>query len=192
MVSQPISPVVIRNLREGDEAAFSFIYERLSSRIYSFAHKFLKNREQSEEIVQETFLHLWMNKETLDEQYPISVLLYMIARRLSLNALRKTANHQMAYANLFKEMAEGHNETEESVMLSDLQRVTDDILDGLPNQQRIIFRLSRFEGLSYDEIAIRMKISRNTVKNHLVQAVKNLRVHFAQRDILLIAVLLLL
>lgn len=189
MTVQPISAVVVKRLREGDETAFGFIYDRLSSRIYSFAHKFLKNREQSEEIVQETFLHLWVNRETLDEQYPISVLLYMIARRLSLNAIRKHANHRIAYEKIFSTLTEGHNDTEEAILLSDLERLTDEVLNQLPQQQRTAFRLSRLEGFSYDEIAGQMNISRNTVKNHIVQAVKNIRIHFVNRDILIISIL---
>ncbi|WPV01940.1 RNA polymerase sigma-70 factor [Mucilaginibacter sp. cycad4] len=186
MLVQPIGAIVISRLRDGDADAFRLIYENQSQKIYAFVYKFLKNKEGSEEIVQETFLQLWLKKETLEDQYPINALLYTIARRLTLNALRKSVNQHAAFRDFSRDLNDIHNDTEERIMLDDLRRVTDEILSKLPKQQQMVFRLSRLEGLSHDEIGERMHISRNTVKNHLVQALKNLRGHFDKNHILYI------
>ena len=69
-------------------------------------------------------------------------------------------------------------------MFHDLLQITDEVLEKLPKQQQVVFRMSRLEGLNYDEIAEQLNISRNTVKNHLVQAVKNIRFHFDKKGIL--------
>jgi RNA polymerase sigma-70 factor (ECF subfamily) len=70
------------------------------------------------------------------------------------------------------------NETEEEVFLDDLSRFTEQVLSKMPKQQQLIFRMSRHQELSYDEIAEELNLSRNTVKNHLVAALKTLRTQF--------------
>jgi RNA polymerase sigma-70 factor (family 1) len=177
---QTIEDDLVVRLSQGDEAAFATVYETYSRRLYYFAYRFLKNKEQSEEIVSESFLNLWVNKEKLDASYPIGPYLYTIARRLTLNVLRNIATSKAAQEKLWLLFNEAHNETEEAVFVADLERFSEESIIKLPKQQQQVFRLSRREGLSYDEIADKLDISRNTVKNHLVQALKNLRVQFSK------------
>lgn len=190
---QTIETDLIVRLTHGDEAAFAAVYEMYSKRLYYFAHRFLKNKEQSEEIVSESFLNLWLNKEKLDTRYPIEPYLYTIARRLTLNVLRNIATSKAAQEKLWLLFNETHNETEEAIFVADLERFSEESIVKLPRQQQQVFRLSRREGLNYDEIAQKLDISRNTVKNHLVQAVKTLRVQFSRSNLsilLLISMLL--
>ncbi|MES2276543.1 MAG: RNA polymerase sigma-70 factor [Bacteroidota bacterium] len=177
---QPIETDLIARLSNGDETAFAAVYEIYSRRLYYFAYRFLKNKEQSEEIVSESFLHLWLNKHKLDTSYPIGPYLYTIARRLTLNVLRSIATSKAAQEKLWLSFNEAHNETEEAIFVADLERFSEESIIKLPKQQQHVFRLSRHDGLSYDEIADKLDISRNTVKNHLVQAVKNLRVQISR------------
>lgn len=108
--------------------------------------------------------------------------LYTITRTLALNALRDLATLQRAIDALWTDMEKVINETEESLLLSDLRQFTESALVQLPPQQQLIFRMSRYQGLSYDEIAEQLHLSRNTVKNHLIAALKTLRTHFNQSD----------
>lgn len=167
-------------LSNSDEKAFSIVYKRYSNRIYTFAYRFLKNREQSEEIVSETFLNLWVNRQKLDNTYPVGPYLYTIARRLTLNMLRHTAISRVAQEKLWLAFNESHNETEEAILMADLECFTNQSIINLPKQQQTVFCLSRQEGLTYEEIATKLNISRNTVKNHLVEALKNMRVQFSK------------
>ncbi|MEJ2903198.1 sigma-70 family RNA polymerase sigma factor [Pedobacter panaciterrae] len=109
--------------------------------------------------------------------------LYTITRTLALNALRDLATLQRAIDALWTDMEKVINETEESLLLSDLRQFTESALVQLPPQQQLIFRMSRYQGLSYDEIAEQLHLSRNTVKNHLIAALKTLRTHFNQSDV---------
>lgn len=90
---------------------------------------------------------------------------------------------QRAIDALWTDMEKVINETEESLLLSDLRQFTESALVQLPPQQQLIFRMSRYQGLSYDEIAEQLHLSRNTVKNHLIAALKTLRTHFNQSDV---------
>lgn len=169
-------------LKAGDEAAFRKVFDLYYKRLHTFGFRFLKNKEQAEEIVHDALLSLWLNRDKLNVALPVLPYLYTITRRLALNALRDVATSQKAIDQLWEKMEKLSNETEEAILLSDLKQFTEQSLVNLPHQQQIVFRMSRYEGLNYDEIAEKLNISRNTVKNHLVAALKTLRNHFGQSD----------
>ncbi|MFA6945484.1 MAG: RNA polymerase sigma-70 factor [Pedobacter sp.] len=166
---------LITRIKEGDEAAFRIIFDLYSSKLYYFSLKFLKEREPCQEVVQEVFMNVWINRVKLDTQYPIAPYLYTITRRLTLNVLRQVANSQCAMEKMWANVQKTSNETEEVVYLEDLERFTEQVLARLPKQQQLVYRMSRHQELSYDEIAEELNISRNTVKNHMVSALKTLR-----------------
>ena len=166
---------LISRIKEGDESAFRIVFDLYSSKLYAFSYRFLKEKEPCQEVVQEVFLNLWINRAKLDNQYPIAPYLYTITRRLTLNVLRHVATSQSAMDKMWLNVKKVSNETEEEVFLEDLSRFTEQVLSKMPKQQQLIFRMSRHQELSYDEIAEELNISRNTVKNHLVAALKTLR-----------------
>ncbi|MXV50307.1 RNA polymerase sigma-70 factor [Pedobacter sp. HMF7647] len=169
-------------LKAGEESAFRRLFDLHFRRLYNFSLKFLKNSEQAEEVVQDVFLTIWINRRKINDELSVLPYLYTITRRLSLNALRRIATSQKAIDQLWTHMAVLTNETEETVLLNDLTQFTESALDRLPPQQRIVFKMSRYEGLNYDEIAARLDLSPNTVKNHLVAALKNLKKQFNGSD----------
>ena len=71
---------LITRIKEGDEAAFRAVFDSYSSKLYYFSFKFLKDKEPCQEVVQEVFMNLWINREKLDTQYPIAPYLYTITR----------------------------------------------------------------------------------------------------------------
>jgi RNA polymerase sigma factor (sigma-70 family) len=123
------------------------------------------------------------NRGELDEQYPIGAYLFTITRRLTLNVLRKDINYETVCRKMCLKNTELHNETEEAVIGADLQKLINDTVKRFPVQQQLIFSLSRNEGLSHQEIAEKLNISKNTVRNHIVEALKKLRMHFNKSDI---------
>lgn len=169
-------------LKEGNEPAFREVFDRYFRRLYTFSFRFLKNREQAEEVVNDALLSVWVNRDKLNTELSVLPFLYTVTRRLALNVLRNIATSQKAVDELWINMQELSNETEETVLLHDLKQFTEQALIHLPSQQQIIFRMSRYDELSYDEIAEKLNISRNTVKNHLVAALKTLRTHFNESD----------
>ncbi len=166
---------LITRIKEGDELAFRLVFDSYSSKLYYFSLKFLKEKEPCQEVVQEVFMNLWINREKLDTQYPIAPYLYTITRRLTLNVLRQVASSQIAMEKMWLNLQTTTNETEEYVFMEDLERFTEQVLVSLPKQQQLVYRMSRQQELSFDEIAEELNISRNTVKNHLVSALKTLR-----------------
>lgn len=165
----------IRQLIGGDETALRSLYDLHGEQVYQLAFRFLKDTAWSEEIVQDVFLKLWLNREGLDEDGNVWLYLYVIAKRLCLNKLREIRKSTLLFEQLMHHIEIAGNGSEEQLMAQELERQTQHVIARLPKQQQLIFKLSREEGLTHKEIAQRLGISPNTVKNHMVQALKTLK-----------------
>lgn len=180
----------IQQLILGDESTFHMIYDQYSEKVYRLAFRFLKDREQSEEIVQETFINLWLSKGKLDPNGNIWLYLYVIAKRLSLNALREICKSADLTKNLLFNIAEVQNNCEEDILVQDLEQFIEKAVNQLPKQQQLIFKLSRIEGFSHKQIADQLGISTNTVKNHMVEALKTLKSNLRYADLVSFIILM--
>lgn len=172
---------LIRRLKKDDQAAFRLIFYKWSDKLFAFCFRFLKNTQVAEEIVQETLIQLWINRTRFDEQYPISPYLFAVCRRLALNELRRASVSQNASSILQHQMVISVNSTEDDIALAELDQVIEDALALMPKQQRQVYRLSRQRGRSLNEIAAEMGILKNTVKKHLSEALKALRIHHSSK-----------
>src|SRR5690606_26363028 len=97
---------------------------------------FLKDKDQSEEIVQDAFLSLWLHRENLDSEQPIAPYLFTIARRTLADAWRKAARSESFRKNIYDMMDVTNNVTEEKIFLNDLERVANEGLQQLNQQQQ--------------------------------------------------------
>ncbi|SIQ04862.1 RNA polymerase sigma-70 factor, ECF subfamily [Mucilaginibacter lappiensis] len=174
----------IKQLIAGDETVFRLVYGFYSSKIYKLAYRFLKDQELSEEIVQETFITFWLNRDKLDPDVDLWPYLYVITKRLSINSLKQIYKSTDNLKLLIQRTILEHNPTEEHMAAEDLKIFTQKIIDQLPRQQQLVFKLSRNEGLSYKEIADKLQISQHTVRNHMIQALKTLKTHLKSADLI--------
>lgn len=172
---QNISADLVKEFREGSQLAFKQIYDVFKSKIYAFAYSFLEDKTMSEEVVQETFISLWINRARFDENKALDPYLFTISKRLILDNFRKETSAVTLRKKLLLTISEIDNDTENSIILADLMSFAERVISKLPSQQQAVFRLSRFDGLSYDEIAAHLSLSRNTVKNHLTVALRTLK-----------------
>ena len=179
----------IKELMAGEVTAFNYLYASYAEKVYRLAFRFLKNREQSEEIVQETFINLWQSRSKLDPDSNIWLYLYVIAKRLCLNQLREISKSGALREKLLFYIDQARNTTEEAVLAHELEAFTQNAILKLPKQQQLIFKMSRVDGLSHQEIADQLQISPNTVKNHIVEALKKLRSDFKYPDLIYLAIL---
>jgi RNA polymerase sigma-70 factor (family 1) len=180
---------LITDFRNGSEQAFRIIYDTHHAKIYRFAYSFLKDKDQSQEVLQETFINFWVSREKFDSNKAIAPYLFTICKRLVLDNFRKATSSSAMRAQLLQKISEIHNTTEEGIIFADLMNFAEKAIAELPRQQQLIFRLSRFEGLSYDEIAERLDLSKNTVKNHLVVALKTLKSQFGNQEMIYVFLL---
>ncbi|SEL43493.1 RNA polymerase sigma factor [Parapedobacter koreensis] len=183
-MSTPVDPALITRLRDGEEAAFRAIYDQLHGQIYRMILALVKDTAKTEELLQETFVSLWLNRQKLDAEQPLYPYLYLTAKRLAIDHFRKKLVEANASDYAKKSVANSTNNTEEAVFFEDLNRFARETINALPMQQQLVFTLSRDEGLSYDEIAERLQISPNTVRNHMVSALRTLKLRFTQHGMI--------
>lgn len=178
-----VSPRLILRLKDGDELAFRAIYDQLHSRIYRMLFSLVKDCGQTEELVQETFVSLWLHRKKLNVSQSLYPYIYLTAKRLAIDHFRKKMTETEAWVYLKNHLEKDTNNTEEAVHAADLYEFVEKVVKTLPKQQQRVFILSREKGWSCDEIAEHMHLSRHTVKNHLACALKTLKQHFVNHGI---------
>lgn len=165
-------------LKQNNEAAFRLIFDAWHKKLYHFSLRYLNSREQSEEAVHDAFINLWSSREKIDENQPLGAYLYTICKHLCFNRLREAARFHSASEKLWSMYQDISHSTEEMLNLAELEVFTELAIEKLSKQQQLVFRMSRYEGLSHQEIADKLNISKETVKKHSADAIKLLRIYF--------------
>ena len=178
MLSDPQSyepHTLVRMLAQDSEYAFQLLYDRHRDRIYQVAVRYLKSPMTAQEVVQDVFLKLWMNRAQIDPTRPLEAWLYTVARNAIVNRLRKLASEWKANRPtlVIEELAE--NPIEAKIDDRMYQRWYQEALANLSEQQRMVFLLAREEKLSYAEIGERLALSPLTVKTHMARALDSFR-----------------
>lgn len=162
-------------LKAGDVTAFEMLFKTYYQPLCNYAYTFVQDRDEAEEIVQSTFLNIWEKKQTLEIRTAVKPYLYAMVRNACLNVIKheKVKQQHVALA-----LAVGERSVESvtrTVMASELEANIHRAMETLPQQCRIIFKLSRFEELKYAEIAEQLNLSVKTVENQMGKALRIMR-----------------
>jgi RNA polymerase sigma-70 factor (family 1) len=168
----------IRLVTQGDEKAFAILFYHYKDKLYTYALRLTDEAELAEEMVQDVFLKIWTNRAELKKIDSIDAYLFTIIRNKSYNAIKKRAHEAVILKELSFNMTEMQNSTEETVIVNNYQTLLQKVVSQLPPQQKLIYDLSRSQGLKHEEIAQKLQISKNTVKVHLVKALHTIRSAF--------------
>jgi RNA polymerase sigma-70 factor (family 1) len=169
---------LLKRIAEGDENAFKQIFEIYNKKIFGAALKMTRSVDVAEEIVQEIFVTLWIKRSCLAFAQNPSSYLFSIAYNCIFAHFRKMACERTARQYAVQGNFESRDSSEEWFNLKETSETLEKIISHLPPRQQTIFRLSKQEDLSRNEIAKRLNISPNTVRNHLQEAVKFIRLKF--------------
>ncbi len=167
---------LLNRLKNGDMLAFDKVYQLYSHKLFSFVFRILKNEDEAEDIVQEVFVKIWESRERLGDFKLLNSYIFTIAYNQSIDLIRKRI-HNSKYLEHLKNASI----LQESVSIitdvefNELSNQVDGLIQNLPERQKQVYLLHREEGLTYPEIAERLGISKNTVENHMVKALKYLR-----------------
>jgi RNA polymerase sigma-70 factor (ECF subfamily) len=177
---------LIKQIAEDDEAAFRTIFDHYKAPFYSAAFKMTRSGSLAEEIVQEVFVKIWVKRKIIatakrPADYIFTILhncIYAQFRKLALEDKLKTT------------LAQDSEESEDSIQLLLLEKenkaILENIINQMPPRQRLIYKLAKQEGWSREEIARRLNISPNTVRNHLAAAIEFLRNYFRKNASIII------
>jgi RNA polymerase sigma-70 factor (ECF subfamily) len=172
--------VLLQNVANGDEQAFRQLFEQYADGVYGVAFAYVKSPELAEELVQDIFLKIWLKKEKLPEITGFTDYLFIVARNHILNMLRKKIPQKDFKEHLTAYFADAVITPEQQLLLKESSQLIRSAIGQLPPQQQAVYRLSRQGGLSLEEIAGELQLSRNTVRNHLSRALQHLRHYLAE------------
>jgi len=163
---------IFRRIKQGDEAAFSRLFDEYYVSLCYFANKFIGDMDISRSVVQQVYVDLWEKREKIDILWSVKSYMFHAVNNKSIDYLRKNKNtvtltdkegdtRQIPFRDLVEE--------------SELNDRINNSINQLPEKCREIFLLCRFEGLKYSEIAERLHISVKTVEMQMGIALKKLR-----------------
>ena len=172
--------ILIAELKRGSKKAFDRIYKLYAGRLLAYCVQYTKCREDAEEIVQDVFVALWNSRENIRQEESLRSLLFIMSKHRVINAYRAMLNSPVYedYVDYQNELSAGEDchrmeyEQYVGILKSAIRQLP-------PTQQRVI-ALSRFSQLSNKEIAERLSLSEQTVKNQLSVGVKALRMLLAK------------
>ncbi|NJK94614.1 MAG: RNA polymerase sigma-70 factor [Bacteroidales bacterium] len=166
---------LLENLQQGDKKAFSFLFSKYYKDLVYFAVTFTKDPDAAEEIVQDVFVKFWENRHFIHIAVSLKSYLLKATQNKCLDWLK-----HMRVKNQFKEVAPyisllSENNTDHYLLYSELQANLDKALNTLPPEVEEAFRLNRFAGLKYHEIADKQQVSLRTVEVRISKALQMLR-----------------
>jgi RNA polymerase sigma-70 factor (family 1) len=166
---------LLYELSQGSELAFTQLYNQYKNVVFSTALKITKSRILAEEVVQDVFLKIWQNHENLAEITNIENYLFIISRNHIFDMIKKIARDSSLVADI-KYKNTSANDTDEAIKDAQYNVILNQIVEQLPPQQQKIYKMAKWDGLSHQKIGEDLGISTETVKKHMSQALKFVRV----------------
>ena len=161
-------------VQRGDQKAFDTLFRRYYPMLCAYGHRFVE-LEDAEEIVEDSLLWIWENRETLVIESSLNSYLFKMVYRRALNKLAHIDATQRADTRFYEEMQEMLQDTD-YYQIEELAKRIEDAVAALPESYREAFVMHRFRDMSYKEIAETLGVSPKTVDYRIQQALKQLRV----------------
>jgi RNA polymerase sigma-70 factor (family 1) len=161
----------------GDEKAFRQIYEQYWNRIYTMALLYFKSPVAAQDMVQEVFLKVWVNRSELPAINSFGAWLHITARNFLISSLRKKTTQYVWGMEDNGSVPDQEPSADERLAMKETAGLIRRAIEQLPPQQQKIYRMSREQGLKLTEIAAALDLSHNTVREHMSKALKSIRTY---------------
>lgn len=178
-----------------DVKMFEFIFKAYFPRLIAFAGKFIEDRSVAEDIIQDVFLKVWLNRKTIEEETFQSYLFTMV-RNACINHIKRkriSDKYNVNVQNPAKEeglyYADFFSDPFHQTIFNEIQQEIETVIQNLPDQTQKVFRLSRFQGMKNSEIATMLNISVRTVEKHNTKALQKLKAHLSAHFLYVMVVL---
>lgn len=166
---------LLQQIADGSEEAFGTLFHVWRNKLYFFILRLSDSPEVAEDVLQDVFIKLWINRATLKSVDHFSAYLYRMAQNHIINHARRMALEN----SILEELQKDSHATEQTILTKlahkQLQETIVATINNLPPQQKLVYTLARVQGFKQEEIALQLQISVSTVKNHMTQALKTIR-----------------
>lgn len=184
---------ILSQLRKGDEDAYHYLFTHYYADLYKVAFLYVDNPFVAEDLVADLMLYLWQQRDSIDIHTSLRAYLFTAIRRRALNYLQEAhKTHEVTLSEEVASTAFSDPETNPlgTLVEKELEEKITLCVEQLPIECRTVFTLSRYDKLSYEEIAERLGISTHTVGYHISHALAILRIHLSEYMPVLITVAL--
>ncbi len=168
--------LLVKQLSNGNERAFEKLYQKYKNDIYAFSFSLVKSKSNAEEILQDVYLNVWQNKHKINPDLSFKSFIFTCTRNACLNFLKRAVNEQTMKDAIFYKINTSSNSTILDHIINDEYEVLrKKAIKKLPPKRKVIFKMSREEGKSYEAISAELNISISTVKNQMSKALDSIR-----------------
>ncbi len=186
MVREKREKEFVVELKKGSFSAFDHLFSVYKSRLYAFVVGYLKIEEDAKELVQDVFVKVWENRHHIDTCRSFNAYLFTITKNTVLDYFRKKANERNYLDYIREHVGLVVDSFEEKIEYADLLEKAESVIEDLPPRQKEIFQMSRKQGLSNEEIAEILKISKKTVENQITLAKKYIRKRLGESSLIVL------
>lgn len=165
--------LLLKRIKRHDQEALEQLFEKYYFPLCDFAFQFVRSFDFTEEVVSDVFMNIWNNRHKIQITSSVKAYLYTATRNQSLNYLKREKKDFDTLDVLENEPSETYQPDEE-LIFRELESRIEMLINTLPPKRKLVFKLSRLEGFTYQEIADILGISIHTVQNQMVKAVKQL------------------
>jgi len=166
---------IISRLKNDDRSAMDDLFKFYYTRLFLFSKSILKIENEIDDILQEVFVKIWVNRKKIDNVETFNSYIFTITKNEILNLIRTNLRDQAFREQLYLLSVAEEYHTQDQIEFNEIQTNIDKIVTNLPPKRRQVFLLSRNEGLSNKEIAQNLNISEKTVEDHITHAIKYIK-----------------
>ncbi|MBE7169452.1 MAG: RNA polymerase sigma-70 factor [Williamsia sp.] len=174
---------LLQQIAAGDEQAFTVLFNRYWKQLYNYLIQLTKSHEITEEIVADVFLKLWTGRELIVNIRNIDGFLFKVAYNKTMDFFKLTARDQRLQRVLAHTIEATGERADQKLLDAETQKILHEAIAQLSPQRKLVYHLHRIEGLSHEQIAERLNLSRQTVKNTMTGAIRSLLHFLEQRNV---------
>lgn len=172
---QKRSPNTFATLRDGDQLVLEQLYAHYAELIFKRILLLVHNPAVAEELVNDVFLQLWQQRETIDASVPVEAVLLRKARSVAIDHYRKSLRDSQLREQLMQQATAYHDPINDLLDHKEMQAAVEAAIAKLPPQRQAIFRRCKLDGESYKSVAEELGITVGTVKDHMAKAMRFLK-----------------
>lgn len=166
---------LVEDLKMGSRQALATLYNSYADKLYHFCLKISKSPSLAEDVVQDVFVRVWNNRSAINSSLTFESYLFTIARNRLFDLIKRASKESKILDEMLAHASLSRNSVEQTISFQECSTLLNEAIASLPSKRKLIFKLSREEGLSYAEIARQLEISPGTVNIQIVKALKSIR-----------------